>query len=503
MAIDERYDLVIRGGAVYDGTGAPARAADVGVRGDRIVAVGTIPARGGVEVDARGLAVAPGFIDVHSHDDFAVLLDPEMAFKVMQGVTTDVVGNCGSGVVPYESAVTRFSRLHPGARPAPWEGFAGYLARVEEAAPSCNVAVLMGHGSLRSGAMGQAQRPPDAGEMARMRGWVGEGVEAGAMGLSTGLIYEPGRYARTEEIAALARALGPDGGLYATHMRNEANGLLDAVGEAIRIGDEAGVPVQISHHKASGRDNWGRVRDSLGLIEAARGRGLDVTADQYPYTAGSTSFYAVVQNGAFRSDSPGGLGQLSADEVLIASAPRHPEYEGRTLAALAGVWDLGVEPAAQRLLADEGEACFVVVFTMDEADVRTVLAHPTTMIGSDGVPGAGSKPHPRLYGCFPRVLGRYVREQGVLDLPTAIHRMTGMPAAKFRLADRGVVRAGAFADLVVFDPVGIRDVGTYEDPRRFPEGIRAVFVNGTAVARDGAHTGARPGRALRRGPRGN
>ncbi len=493
------YDLVIRGGTVYDGTGAPGARADVAVRGDRIAAVGRIVERGGAELDAIGLAVSPGFIDVHSHDDFAVLLDPLMTFKVMQGVTIDVVGNCGSGVIPFEAGLARFRRFDPDAAPPTWDSFATYMARVDEVAPSCNVAVLIGHGSLRHGAMGLDPRAPSAGELDQMRAWVREGVEAGAVGFSTGLIYEPGRHARTEEIVALARELAPDGGLYATHMRNEADGLLDAVAEAISIGEEAGVPVEISHHKASGRNNWGRVRDSLRLIEQARGRGLDVDADQYPYTAGSTSLHAVIQNGAFRADSPGGLGQLSAADVLIASAPRHREWEGLRLAELGGQWGLGDEEAARRVVEAEGEACFVVVFTMDEADVRTVMAHPTTMIGSDGVPAAGSKPHPRLYGCFPRVLGHYARDEGVLDLATAIHRMTGMPAAKFRLADRGVIRSGAFADLVVFDPARIRDTATYEDPRRFPDGIRAVYVNGAAVAREGVHTGARPGRALRRG----
>jgi N-acyl-D-amino-acid deacylase len=499
MESEETYDLVIRGGTVYDGAGGPGLVADVGIRGDHIAAVGTIAERGGSELDATGMAVSPGFIDVHSHDDFAVLLEPDIPFKVMQGVTTDIVGNCGAGVAPFEFGLRGFRRMHPGANPAPWDGYAGYLARIDEVRPSLNVAVLMGHGTLRAGAMGLAQRAPTVMELDRMRDWVREGVAAGAVGLSTGLIYEPGRYAATEEIVALARELGgATGGLYATHMRNEADALLDAVREAIRIGEEAGVPVQISHHKASGRNNWGRVRDSLRLIEEARARGLDVTADQYPYTAGSTSLHAVVQNGLFRRDSLAGIGQVSAEQVLIASAPEHPEWEGRTVAALAGAWGLDVAAAADRILAEEGEACFVIIFMMDEADVRTVLAHSTTMIGSDGVP-AGSKPHPRLYGCFARILGHYVREEKVIDLPTAIHRMTGRPAAKFRLADRGALRPGAYADLVVFDPARIADVATYDAPRRFPEGIRAVYVNGVAVARDGAHTGARPGRALRRG----
>jgi len=255
--------------------------------------------------------------------------------------------------------------------------------------------------------------------------------------------------------------------------------------------------VQIWHHKASGRRNWGRVRESLALIDDARARGVDVTADQYPYTAGSTTLAAVLQNGAFRGDSPGGLGQLEGGDVLISFAPKHPEWQGRTVGTLATEWGMAAEAAAQRI-ADADEACFVVVFTMAERDVRMVMAHPTTMIGSDGVPSGGN-PHPRLYGCFARVLGRYVREEKVLDLATAVHRMTGMPAAKFQLLDRGVIRPGAFADLVVFDPARVEDVATYGEPRQAPAGIRAVYVNGTAVARDGRHTGARPGRGLRRG----
>jgi N-acyl-D-amino-acid deacylase len=499
MSTGERFDLVIRGGTVYDGTGVAGVRADIGVRGDRIVAFGTVAARGEQEVDASDLSVAPGFIDVHSHDDYAVLLEPEMPFKVLQGVTTEVVGNCGSGVVPFDAGLVRFRRIHPDANPKPWDGFASYLERVDAVRPSCNVAVLIGQGSLRRGAMDHEQRAPHAGELDQMKAWVREGVRAGAVGLSTGLIYEPSRYARTEEIIELARELGgPAGGLYATHMRNEADGLLDAVREAIRIGEEAGVPVQISHHKASGRRNWGRVRDSLALIDEARARGLDVTADQYPYTAGSTSLAAVLQNGSFRADSPGGLGQLSGGDVLIASAPKHPQWEARMIGTLAMEWGVDVESAAQRVVDAEGEACFVVVFTMDERDVKTVLAHPSTMIGSDGVPSGGN-PHPRLYGTFARVLGRYVREERVLDLPTAIHRMTGMPAKKFQLLDRGTIRPGAFADLVVFDPARIDDVATYSEPRQAPSGIHHVYVNGVMVGRDGAHTGARPGRALRRG----
>lgn len=498
------HDLVIRGATVYDGTGAPGFLADIGVLGDRIVALGSPSALGGAvspgvtELDARGLAVAPGFIDVHSHDDFAVLLEPTMAFKVMQGVTTDVVGNCGLGVAPYEAACRRFARMHPGPAPGEWSGFGGYLARVDEVGPSLNVAVLMGHNVLRAGAMGDAARRPSGRELDLMRRWVGEGAAAGAAGLSTGLIYEPGCHAGTEELVALARELGTGGGLYATHLRDEAAGLAASVREAIEVGESAGVPVQISHLKAAGRSNWGSVRGSLQLIDEARGRGVDVTADQYPYTAGATSLAAVIANRAFGPDPPGGLGRLTASDVVVSSAPGHPEYEGRTIQELRTGWGASERQAAERLAREVGDGCHVVVFLMAEDDVRTVMAHPTTMIGSDGDPVPG-KPHPRLYGCFPRVLGRYVRQESVLDLPTAVHRMTGLSASKFRLDGRGIVRQGAYADLVVFDPDTVVDRGDYEDPRRFPVGILAVYVNGVAVARDGIPTGARPGRALRRG----
>jgi N-acyl-D-amino-acid deacylase len=369
---------------------------------------------------------------------------------------------------------------------------------VNAAHPALNVAVLVGHGTLRAGVMGLDQRPPSTDELDRMRDWVRESMQAGAVGLSTGLVYEPGRYAQTEEIVALAREVEPFGGVYATHMRNEASQLLDSVREAIHIGEHARVAVEISHHKASGATNWGRTVDSLSLIEAARARGLDVTVDQYPYTAGSTSLFAVVQNGAFRSGTSGGMGEIPPEDVLVASAPQHPQYEGQTISDFMESWGQTAEEAANQLLDEEGEALFVVTFTMDEADVRRVMAHPVTMVGSDGVPAVGGKPHPRLWNCFARVLGHYVREERVLDLATAIHKMTGLPARKFHLQDRGEIRAGAFADMVLFDPALIADVGTYADPCRPPAGITSVIVNGVEVARDGAPTGAYSGRVVRR-----
>ena len=280
-------------------------------------------------------------------------------------------------------------------------------------------------------------------------------------------------------------------------MRDEAAGLLDSIRETLRIGESAGVPVQVSHHKVTGHDNWGLVRDSLALLDEARAAGLDVTADQYPYTAGSTVLAAVVQNGGLRRGARGGLGPMAGSDVVIASAAACPEYEGCNLAELAERWGVDAQAAAERVLRDE-PSTWVVMHSMSEDDVREVLRHPTTMIGSDGVPTDGGRPHPRLYGTFPRVLGHYARDEGVIAMEEAVHRMTGFSAAKFGLVDRGLVREGAYADLVVFDPDAIDDVSSYEDPRRHPAGIHHVFVNGRAVVRDGVHTGDRSGRALRR-----
>lgn len=488
-------DLVLRGAEVHDGTGAPAVVGDVAVRGDRIVAVGGAPVAAGRAVDARGLAVAPGFIDVHSHDDFAVLLDPQMPEKVLQGVTTEIVGNCGLGAAPFREARASAAMLHPGRTLPAWEGYAGYLAALDRDPPSLNVAALVGHGALRLAVLGTAPEPPGDAALDRMRALLREGLEAGAVGYSTGLIYEPGRHARTEELVALAREMRGTGALYATHMRDESRGLLDSIRETLRVAEEGEVPVQVSHHKAAGRGAWGLVKDSLRLLEEARACGLDVAADQYPYTSASTMLGAVSQNG-WLAGAPGGGGarMLESTHVRIASSAVRPEWDGRTLQEIDE--SASAHDVAQQVLAID-PAVWVVVEMMCEEDVRAVLRHPTTLIGSDGLPTAG-KPHPRLAGTFPRVLGHYARDEGVLTLPEAVHRMTGASATRFGLRDRGFVRAGAYADLVVFDPARILDRATTSDPRRPPDGIAHVFVNGVEVARDGVHTGARPGRALRR-----
>lgn len=491
--MSQSYDVVIREASVFDGSGAPPITADVAIDGDRIAAIGAVGGRARETLDGRGLALSPGFIDVHTHDDFAAVLHPQMDFKLCGGVTTCVVGNCGMGAAPFAQASAMARAFHPRALLPEWRGYSGYFAHLDRAPAAVNIGVLIGHGTARMAAMGGEARAPDAKEMARMKSIVAEGLEAGALGMSSGLIYDPGRFADTDELVELATLMRGTGGLYATHMRDESTGLLESVREAIDIGERAGVPVQISHHKASGRSAWGLVRESLQLIERAQARGLDVHADQYPYTAGSTVLSAVFRDGKFG----GGIGMLRPEDVVIASTAAHPEWEGKSMVALAAEMDCEPAAAAARILAEDAGAT-VILHVMNEDDVRTVMRHPSTMIGSDGIPTLEGKPHPRLYGTFARVLGHYARDLGLFPLAEAVYRMTGFPAAKFGLEGRGVVKPGAYADLVLFDPKRIIDRGTFEDPHRHPDGIDAVFVNGVMSVRNAQPANARAGRALRR-----
>jgi N-acyl-D-amino-acid deacylase len=487
-------DVVIRNASIIDGTGAPPVVGDVAIRADRIDRVGDVAEQGDVEIDAQGLSLAPGFIDVHTHDDFAAVLHPDMMFKLAGGVTTCVVGNCGFGAAPYRQAALMARAFHPHDSLPSWEGYSGYFAHLDANPPSVNIGVLVGHGTLRLAALADRRGSPSARELDLMKSQLHEGLDAGALGLSTGLVYEPGRNADTDEIVELASVMRNTGGLYATHMRNEGERLVESVEEAIEIGERAGVPVQISHHKAAGRANWGRVAKSIACIESAQQRGLEVHADQYPYTAGSTVLSAVVQDGG---RALGAEPELLAS-VVVASTANHPEWEGCSLRDLADQWRVAGSEVAQEVLTHEPGAT-VIMHSMDEADVQTVMRHSSTMIGSDGIPTLDGKPHPRLYGTFARVIGRYARDLGLFSLEEAVHRMTGLSAGKFGLVDRGAIRPGAYADLVLFDPAGIIDRGTFEEPNQFPDGIESVFVNGVQVVKSNAeHTGARPGRALRR-----
>ena len=394
------------------------------------------------------------------------------------------------GAAPFRQAALLARAFHPGQELPDWGDYHGYFDALDAQPPSVNVGVLVGHGTMRMAAMQRDRSEPSADQMAQMKAILAEGLDAGALGLSTGLIYDPGKHAATEELIELAATM-PNDALYATHMRNEGRGLLDSIQEALRIGESAGVPIQISHHKASGHDAWGLVNESLKLIDAARARGVDVDADQYPYTAGSTILSAVLAKDV--ADMRG----LRHEDIVIASTAAHSEWEGQSLVQLAALLGRSPEETGQHVLAIEPGAT-VILHSMDENDVQTVMRHPSTMIGSDGIPTLEGRPHPRLYGTFARVLGHYARDLGLFSLEEAVHRMTGFPAAKFGLADRGEVRVNGYADLVLFDPARVIDVGTFEDPNHYPDGIVHVFVNGHHTVADGIHQGLRNGKALRR-----
>ncbi|HEX4979076.1 MAG TPA: D-aminoacylase [Acidimicrobiales bacterium] len=481
-------DLVFRDVRILDGTGAPAFEGDVAVEGGRIAAVGGVgsPPRTATVIDGNGRVLAPGFVDTHTHDDGALVAHPGLEFKVAQGCTSLVIGNCGFSTVPAGG---------PGlwaTRDQSWGDLDGFRAALEAGGGiAANAIALIGHNTMRAVAMGDdAKRTPTPAELATMRGWVEQAIEQGACGVSTGLIYRPGRWSDAEEVAALARAAGDAGGLYATHLRNEADRLLDAVDEAISIGRAAGCGVHISHHKAAGPANWGKVRDSLELVDAANDAGADVTLDVYPYTAGSGRMIEY-----FNLSAPD---EALAEVVRLASCPAFPDYEGRMLVDIAGETGETLAALVVRILtAERGDRTICIHFLLDEADIETNLRHPRMMVGSDGIPDLRGKPHPRLFGTMPRVLGEYVRRRGVLSLEEAVRRMTSLSADRFGLEGRGRVAEGLHADLVLFDPDAVADTATYDEPMREPVGIDCVVVNGAVVYAGGAHTGARPGRLLR------
>ena len=484
-----RVDLAIRDVRIVDGSGGPAVGGDVEVDGGRIVSVGGTAAPGTTEIVGTGQVLAPGFVDTHTHDDGALLVHPGLEFKLAQGCTSLVVGNCGFSLVPGDrGAVVKggvFGRIETG-----WDDLDGYRDAVAARKPACNAVALIGHNALRTAAMGLERRAPTKGELARMRDWTARAMEQGACGLSTGLIYVPGRYAATEEVVELARQVEPRGGLYATHMRNEGDGLLEAVEEALRIGDAAGVPVHISHHKATGQQNWGKVSESLERVDRANEGGAEVTLDVYPYTAGSGPMIQY-----FDLDD---VDPVLAASIRLAYCPPFPDLEGRMLTDVAVERGIDVTELVRTILtAPEGDQTVSIQYGMSESDVEANLRHPKVMVGSDGIPNLVGRPHPRLFGTFPRVLGEYVRDRGLLGLEEAVRRMTSLAADRFGLAERGRIREGWWADLVMFDPDRVVDTATYDDPMREPQGISLVVVNGEVAYREGRHTAVGAGRLLR------
>ena len=480
-------DTVIRNATIIDGTGAERFTGDVRIEDGHISEVGSSSGAAAVEVDATGLVLAPGFVDVHTHDDGALLQHPDMAFKISQGCTSVVVGNCGFSAIP---AVPGENTLDLSGVQANWSDLDGYRRNVENSGPALNAMMLVGHNTIRSLEMGDERRAPNDQELERMQQHVELAMEQGACGFSTGLVYRPGRWSDTDEVLELAKIVAPFDGIYATHMRNENDHLLEAVDEALEIGMKAGVAVQISHHKAAGKRNWGKVEESLAKVDAAVAEGAEVTLDVYPYTAGSGP---MVQY--FDIDNPN---PELAQAIQLASCPAFRHYEGRMLVDIAA--ELGITaPEAVRhvLTAPDGKKTICIQHVMDEGDVVSNLRHDRVMIGSDGLPDLTGRPHPRLFGTFPRVLGRYVREQGVVDLESAVRRMTSLSCDVHGLSGRGRITEGNWADLVLFDPDVVIDVASYEDPKRESVGIRNVWVNGHMAFDNGVHTRVGSGNVLR------
>ncbi|KPL87466.1 N-acyl-D-amino-acid deacylase family protein [Levilinea saccharolytica] len=522
------YDLIFRNGLVIDGSGAAAFRADVGVRGSQIAAVGDLSqAEAAQVVDASGLMVAPGFIDMHSHGDFMLPFLPTADSKVQQGITLEVVGNCGSSMAPLSPAMAAEVNQEKDSRAGQevtWETFGEFLDTLRRQGTALNVVALVGHGTVREKVMGMTDAAPTPEQLAAMQDEVRAAMQAGARGLSTGLIYTPNVYAKTDEIVALARTAAEMGGIYTSHVRGEGNSLLEAVDEAIQVGREAGISVEVSHLKASGVRNWDKMALVIEKIQKAREEGLNVNADMYPYPASNTGLSSLIPDWAHvggreamvaRLQDPALRAQLRAelhdevnangvgwDRIFISDCPSNPRLEGRHLGEIAA--ERGVHPweAVFDILIETRCVADMIMFTMQEENVALGLQQPWVMIGTDASgraaegPFSAGKPHPRNYGSFPRVLGYYARQQELFSVEEAVRKMTSLPASKLGLTQRGYLRPGCYADMVVFDAQAVIDRSTFQQPHQYPQGIRWVVVNGQVVVKDGQHTGALPGQIL-------
>jgi N-acyl-D-amino-acid deacylase len=526
------HDILIRGGLVFDGSGSAGLSADVAIKDGRIAAIGKIDEAAGKIIDAQGLAVAPGFIDIKTHSDFTLPINPKAESKVRQGVTTEIIGHCGFSVAPVLAGKVELLRdyLSPSAPWTPFREltFPQYLDSFP--ATSVNAGMLIGHNTLRLMVMGMADRAPTGAELAAMIELLEQGLRAGALGMSSGLFTPPGSYARADEMHAFGHVLKRHNAAYFTHLRDEANNVLEAVQEAIDVAIDCKVHVEIVHFKCSGTNNWGKAATALQMIADAKARGLDVDCDAYPYAAGSNPLKNLlpqwVQSGGVEAmlkrlkepdarqkiradidrDGLNNWGRIpSWDCVQISISPNLPQYAGRTIAALATERNQDPIDTLCDYLADDQGATRVLVTSISEDDIERIVASLMALVGSDGncvapygTVGKGM-PHPRFYGTFPRIIHHYVRERGALPLELAIHKMTGATARALKLKDRGLLKEGYRADVAIFDPLDFRDRATYADPHQFPSGERTtVIVNGKLVVENATHTGALPGRVLRR-----
>jgi N-acyl-D-amino-acid deacylase len=524
-------DILIRGAQIFDGAGNPPVEGDIALRGDRIVAVGRdIPAPAAHRVmDARGLAACPGFVDIHGHSDYHLLLTPTAESAVRQGVTIEIGGNCGYAAAPiwgpwWQDRASSYREVY-GLDHA-WHEVRSYFRRLLDIGISINFGLLIGHNTLRGSVMGGADRAPTAAEMQAMVAALERGMDEGALGLSTGLVYSPACFSSPEELATLIAVAGRKGGILATHMRSEGDGLLEAIQEVIAAAEAGRTPLQISHLKTYGERNWGKLPRVFELIESAQRRGVDVTADRYPYTAANTGLQAALPRWALEGNKaeqterlrdPAVRARIRQEigedpqardwsQVMISEVtlPQNRRYQGLRVDAAARLAGQEPLPFVLDLLHEEQTRVEAIYFAMSEENLREILAKPYVMIGSDSGcrahygPLSTGRPHPRTFGTFARVLGHYAREARLFDLSTAIRKMTSDPCRRLGLTDRGWLRPGYVADIVLFDPDRVEDTATYEDPIRYPIGIHTVLVNGVVTVETGEHTGARAGRIVRR-----
>ena len=530
------YDLVIRNGHVIDGTGSPWYAADIGIRAGKIAGIGRLadaPAKR--TIDARGMVVAPGFIDMLGQSEMTILVNPHLPSKIFQGITTEVTGE-GSSIAPLNDAILRADHVaweHYGVQPT-WRTFRDYFARLRKQGMGINLASYVGATQVRRMVLGDDDRSPSAAELERMKALVRDAMREGAVGLSTSLQYAPAPYAKTGELIALAAEAARFGGTYASHIRDEGDAIIPALDEAFRIGREAHIPVEIWHLKAAGKSNWGRMPEIVAHIEAARQSGLDVAADTYAYPAAFNTFSAVIPPWAHDGGDQKLIGrlkdpamrarirqemetpssqwnnewqQVKGPESFVLSAVQNPRLiplQGKTIAEIARLWNKDPVDTVFDILIEDEAFTMVGMFIMDEPDVALALRQPWVSIcndsqGSalDGVLGR-EHPHPRAFGTFPRILRKYVREEKLLTLEDAIRKFTSLPAGRMRFGDRGVLKAGMWADVVVFDPETVRDLATFDRPNQLSEGMRFVLVNGVPVIEEGKMTNALPGKVLTR-----
>lgn len=526
----KEYDILISGGTVYDGLGNPGREIDIAVKGDKIFLLrkNLDKNKAAKVIEAKGMAVSPGFIDAHGHTDVGLMANPKAESQVRQGVTTEISGNCGYS--PFPISDDGFEEWQENTKAEfeidlNWRDIKGFFNRLKEKGTAMNYGTLLGHGALRGAVVGLDDKPPTEDQMNEMKKLVAENIKAGALGLSTGLEYAPGSFAKTEELIELCKIAAQHNGIYATHMRSEGNFLLESIDEAVEIARKANISLEISHFKTAYPANWPKLDEAFAKIEAAQKEGINILADRYPYIAGATSLSLFFPLWALQGKTKDFIARLqdpaldskirahvkteeeklgSWDKVIISSVftQKNKNLEGMTILEAAANWGKQPYDFMRDLLIQEENRVGMVIFMDSEENLKRVLAHPLIVIGADatavapyGILARG-KPHPRYYGSFVRVLGKYAREDKIFTLSRAIQKMTSMTARKFRLLNRGQIADGYFADLVVFDPDKVIDCATWKDPHQYPKGIHHVLVNGQIVITQGEHTGMLPGKIL-------